>query len=445
MLRGSRLRALLIAVACLASVVLYAQQRFTSSTSLLTFDVSVLDRDGNPVAGLTPADFAVTLNKEAQPVRTMVFLATQRRNAIETVPVTSSGVSTATSVVPTAGSEPDPKLLVVMLDDMSIYPTDSKGLFVAAERFIETIPARDWVGVSSTSGRISVNPSLDRTDVVAKLRRAFGAMNDPRRDTRPFVGLIDALEADSSGATLLELIKTSCGADNSKNLAQLLAENPCASEIERKVRSNATFARLATRNQLDNYTAVINAMAAAPGVKQLVILTGGVALRPADSLDFVPVAKAAAAAGVQITMLMEEPDPDAGMQAPGPWAKDQQRLLQQAQTLAEMSGGQFFRVIGQADRFYQRVLTSASSIYRLGIDLPKTAPPDGNYRVTVTVKRPGVTVLASRYAVPLSVTATPAEPRPAPEPAAPPAVAPTPTVKACTVERIKFLQLLCQS
>jgi hypothetical protein len=212
---------------------------------------------------------------------------------------------------------------------------------------------------------------------------------------------MDALEADASGGSLLDLIRTSCGVSpGSKNLGQLLAESSCASEIDRKVRDNATVARISTRNQLDTYAAVIKAMASAPGVKQLVILTGGIALRPADSLDFIPTAKAAAAAGVQITMLMEDPDPDMSMQSPGEWVKDQQRMLQQAQMLAEMSGGQFFRVIGQADRFYQRVLTSASAIYRIGVDLPKSVPPDGNYRVTVTVKRPGVRVFASRYAAP---------------------------------------------
>jgi hypothetical protein len=65
-----------------------------------------------------------------------------------------------------------------------------------------------------------------------------------------------------------------------------------------------------------------------------------------------------------------------------------------------MSGGQLFPVVGQADRFYERVLRSASAIYRIGVDLPKEVPADGNYKIAVSVKRPGVRVLASRYAAP---------------------------------------------
>ncbi len=394
-----------LAVVCLAGATVLAQQKFTTTTSLLTLDVSVLDSDGNPIPDLGPDDFVVTLNNQTQPVRTMVFLATQRRSTTETVRVPSPGSPGAPQVAatPEANSEPDPKLLVILIDDMSIYPTESKGLFVAAERFIDTIPARDWVGLTSTSGRMTVNPSLDRAPLMKELKSAFGWMNDPRRDTTGSgVGFMDALDADASGAVLLDLIKRTCVINNSRTLSQLLAENECARDINRKARTNATFARVSTRNQLDTYIAKIQAMASAPGVKQLVILTGGIALRPAESRDFIPVAQAAAAAGVQITTMVEDPDPDPSLQGPAAaaWLRDQQRLLQQAQTMAEFSGGQFFRVVGQADRFYQRVLTSSSAIYRLGVDLPKGTPKDGNYKVEVTVKRRGARVFASRHAAP---------------------------------------------
>ena len=48
-----------LAMLCIVSATVIAQQRFSSTTSLLTLDVSVLDVDGNPVTGLTPDDFVV--------------------------------------------------------------------------------------------------------------------------------------------------------------------------------------------------------------------------------------------------------------------------------------------------------------------------------------------------------------------------------------------------
>ncbi|HXT69713.1 MAG TPA: VWA domain-containing protein [Vicinamibacterales bacterium] len=398
---------LFLLVACALTGALAAQQRFRSTTSLLTLDVSVLDLDGKPVTDLAPGDFVVTLNKEQQPVRALVFLATHtaKETATQAPPAGASLAATPPASMP-SGSEPDPKLIVVLVDDESIHPLDSKGLFVAAERFVDRISSRDWIGLASTSGRLNVNPSRDRAPLLAKLRRASGWMNDPRRERKPPVGFMQAQEADlGSQGALRSIFETSCGIPAGilakKNLAEILVQFDCAADVQRLARDNAAFARVNVRNQLDTYVAVIKAMAAAPGVKQLVILTGGVPLAPADSRDFVSVAEAAAAAGVQITILMEEPDEtDMSNPAARVVAKDQRAVMQQTQTLAEISGGQFFRVIGQADRFYDRVLTSASAIYRIGVDLPPGVPPDGNYKVMVTVNRPRVKVLASRYAVP---------------------------------------------
>jgi VWFA-related protein len=364
-------------------------------------DVSVLDRDGNPVTDLALEDFVVSLNGEKAPLRAMVFLATHRASATTTSGRPATGFQPTS--VPTVGvgseAEPDPRLVVLMVDDVSIYSTESKGLLVAAERFVDSIPRRDWVGLTTTSGLTTVNPSPDRTLLMTRLKRTFGQMHDPRRLSRPPVGLMEALLADESETALRDLIQRHCQLPVSMSLAQILANN-CAQEVQRRARDNAAFARNNTRNQLDTYAAVIERMAPAPGVKELVILTGGIALTPKDSLDFIPVAKAAAAAGVQITILMEEPDNVDLSQSDAPLVEDQRQMLQEAETLADMSGGQFFRVIGQADRFYQRVLVSASAIYRVGVDLPKAPPPDGRYVVKVEVNRPGVKAFASRYASP---------------------------------------------
>lgn len=412
-MRSGRVMRLALGAACVVSASLLAQQRFTSTTSLLTLDVSVLDRDGNPVADLGPTDFVVSLSGETRPVRTMVFLATRLARTKAT-----GGSDDFTPPLPSSpapanqANESDPRLFVIMVDDLSIYLTESRGLLAAAERFVHSIPPRDWVGLATTSRIGIVNPSLDRSALRAELKKVFGRMDDPRRQGLIYVGLMEALLVDNgSEASLRQLIQDRCQLPVSylsKNLGQVLSENKCASDVQRQARYTATFARTNARNQLDSYVATIKAMASAPGVKQLVLLSGGVPVAPGDSVDFIPVAKAAAAAGVQITFMVEEPD-DADLSFQGTaareLAKDQRQVIQQMETLADMSGGQFSRVIGQADRFFQRVLTSASAIYRIGVDLPKSVPPDGNYKVAVTVKRAGARVLASRYAAPPVPTA----------------------------------------
>lgn len=399
--------ALLVAALLMPGAAAPDGQQFTSTTALLVLDVSAVDANGDPVAGLRPEDLIVTLNGKTQPVRTLVFLATHAANT-NAAPRPAGADPAASPASATAGDAtigPDPRLFVVMVDDLSMDPGRSKGLLVAAERFVDSIPPRDWVGLATTSGMTAVNPSLDRAPLLATLKRTFGRMNDPRRQSQVYVGLMDALMAERSPNALREVVRSSCGMSMSlllsKNFGQILAENKCASDIDRQVRHNAAFARQNARHQLDALIAVINAMAAAPGVKQLVVLTDGLAVAPQESAAFVPLARAAAAAGVRLTMLMEEPD-DVDMSHPSAraLAQDQRQLLQQVQTLAEFSGGQFFRVIGQADRFYHRVLASAASVYRIGVEVPQETPPDGAFIVTVAARRPGVKVFASRYAAP---------------------------------------------
>lgn len=403
----------LAACAWLINPAVSAQQTFRSTTALLVLDVSVLDRDGNPVPDLQPEDLVISLNGEIAPVRTMAFLATQIVNATTTARRPGTEVqSRATPTTVGTDLQPDPKLFVLMVDDVSIYPTESKGLMVAAERFVDSVPPRDWVGLTTTSGLTTVNPSPDRTLLMTKLKRTFGQMFDPRRASRPVIGLMEALLADQSGTMLRDLIQTHCHLPSSMSETEIFI-NQCAEAVARRARANAAFARNNTRNQLDTYAAVIKRMASAPGVKELVILTGGIALTPNDSVDFIPVAKAAAAAGVQITILMEDPDQiDVSLpEGAATVVDDQRRMVQEAETLADMSGGQFFRVIGQADRFYQRILRSASSIYRIGVDLPQTPPKGDQYTLKVVVKRPGVKAFASRYASPpvAPVSLTPEE------------------------------------
>jgi VWFA-related protein len=402
-----------LALATLLNVVLgfgAAGQQFKSTTVLLTMDVSVFDRDGRPVSDLAVDDFTVRINGVAAPVRTMILASAAGREG-QTLNLNRSESAQTKNIA--RGSvnglsigERDPQLLVILVDDSSLYPTDSKGLFVAAERFVTTVPEHDWIGLVSTSGRLNAKPSVDRGPLLEQLRRAFGWMSDPRRESPLFVGFMDALEAEQgSQGALRNMFESACGLTPklmaSMTTAAILSQYKCASDAQRQARSNAVFARANARNQLETYIAVIEAMASAPGVKQLVVLTGGIPLRPADSADFVPIAKAAAAAGVQMSILMEEPDDsDIGNPRAKGYARDQRQMMRQAQALAEVSGGQFFRVIGQADRFYQRVLASASGIYRIGIDLPDEVPPDDEYKVEVSVNRPRVRVLASRYAAP---------------------------------------------
>src|SRR5687767_11397030 len=140
------------------------QQRptFTTSTTLLTLDVTALDRDGKPVAGLQPGDFEVKIDGSIQPVQTLAFI----QNTVD-VPATSAaepllpGVSARRTAV-NASLPSQSRVFVVVVDDLSFEAGAGKGLFVSAEAFVSQLPASDFVGFALTSGSGSINPTRDR-------------------------------------------------------------------------------------------------------------------------------------------------------------------------------------------------------------------------------------------------------------------------------------------
>ena len=70
--------------------------------------------------------------------------------------------------------------------------------------------------------------------------------------------------------------------------------------------------------------------------------------------------------------------------------EDNLLLVAGAQTMTDMVGGTFYRVIGNADVPFDKVLTVSSAVYRLGVELPAGAPAGKDLQVAVSVKRTGL-------------------------------------------------------
>jgi hypothetical protein len=151
---------------------------------------------------------------------------------------------------------------------------------------------------------------------------------------------------------------------------------------------------------------MINALRVVPGLKQLVILTDGMALasHPDSSVLLDPLARAAAAAGVQLSVLSNEPEGvDLSQNSDSLHGTDklaeERALRSSVQTIAEMTGGTYYNVIGLADPTLARVALASSALYQLGVSPADGVTPGRDYTLAVRVNRPGVTVRANRRAV----------------------------------------------
>jgi VWFA-related protein len=419
---------------------------FRSAVTLVTVDVSVLDRDGKPVPGLAAGDFEVKLNGKVRPVKVLSFvqaageLAPTAAAVVPKLAAAPEGVRqgrqtvTNEGVVAAAIKAGEDRVFVLLIDDLSFEPLRGKALFQAAKTFVDGLPAVDLVGIATTSGSAAVNPTADRSRIREVLAKAAGEGGSPQsltpvgapasetaeHDADGSVGVHQAIEIDDGNFEELKVaIARACfNGDRSTVDAQVLdviiATNNCAGQVNRQARTIASRTRQTTRRQVSAYVSVIEAMRAATGLKHLVLLSDGLAVgRRADQLT--PVARAAAAAGVQVSVLMEERDlslTDAGRHQGAPAAQaqtdtgapqrrieDNKMFLAGGQLAAEMAGGQFYRIIGQPDTFFARVRNASAAVYRLGVEPPPDVDPSRITSVEAKVGRRGLTVLANRHGV----------------------------------------------
>ena len=414
------------------------QPTFKGGVTLVTVDVTVLDKDGNPVRDLKPEDFEIKLNNKVQSVKSLAFVQPEGvtppapGGAASPATPPASQRETATNSTP-KGEE---RVFVILVDDLSFAPVRGKRLFSAATKFLDNLPPTDIVGFATASGVGAVNPTRDRAPITAALTTVVGQFQDPRdlrvsgpnlgkdpRNDAPDgpVGIADALEIDRGNpAVLKEVIARECfnGSTevfNGAIVEAIIAEYQCAGDVASEARRTAAMTRNTTARQLEAYLQVIKAMSRVGGIKHLVLLSDGLGITLVTD-EMGPVSKAAASAGVQISVLAEEPDINLGDAARGvprggavpqtstgiaeTRRNDDRMLMQGIQTVADVTGGIFHRVIGDPDPFFRRVAAAASGVYRLGVDPPGGSAPGKDFAVAARVKRAGnYTILANRRAV----------------------------------------------
>ena len=143
-------------VSSLAVSIVFAQTQsaprnsraFRSGTRLIVQTVSVKDKDGRAVEGLTPADFVVTEDGEPQTVSFVEFQRLPDRPADARAatpapqPPASVSVPSPTQgqiVIPPPGDTRyrDARLLVLYFDLTAMPPADQIRAYAAAQRFID--------------------------------------------------------------------------------------------------------------------------------------------------------------------------------------------------------------------------------------------------------------------------------------------------------------------
>ena len=398
-------RVLWLVGVCLGGAVALAQQAsqqpvFRGGVDLVTLDVTVVDKDGQPIRGLKAEDFVVTLEKQTRPVRALDFLEFGSAIASSAEARQTTNQVNAAQPVRRGG-----RVIVLLFDDLSYTPGPGKQMLVSAERMLGTFDPDDLIGITTTSGLgPTVNPTRDRAAVVAALhdKKMIGRNGDI---TAPFfIGIDEAIEINRGFPqdTLSKVAARECPEAN-------MALDPCTAMISGTAKAYAQQVTHTTAMQLEMFQKLMELLKAAPTPKVVITMSRGVAIGTEPDLQrqLEPLGRAAAENGVQFYALSEIADDvdmrDTSFQRTDARREEGKFLNTGAQTVAENAGGEAFLVVGTPDRFFKRIEAETSGSYRLGIEAPVLTDKRRYLATKVSVNHPGATVRVNREALMASI------------------------------------------
>lgn len=428
---------------------------FRVAIDLIPVEVQVVDRTGQPVAGLTADQFEVTINGRKRRVASATLIDLRTSSSTSNASVMSGAAAAAMSVgnMPEETVGPPPRVFVLAVDVASFDEATGRPVIRAAADFVKQLAPSAEVGLFTYPIGPKVDPTTDRDAVVRALDTIIA-----RRETPP-PGRFNLSPTD--------LVELSIGVTHPRNeqLADKLCPNrrdpadTCMLELDAQVRNDVMFYEGVAHASISTLDRLMAELGSVPERKTLVLVSGGIisadspGYRPDNHLLGIEAGRTAARANVSVysinldQMWMKSNSAESGR------ALSSQTMLRDSNItgkwldeLAGGSGGSYLRVsAGNGASAFDRVLRETSAYYLLGVE-PAAAERDGRpYEMRVKVNVPGVNVQGRSWVVipkpgeaearaaarrtasaPTSASALPSS-VPAPSAAVPP---PPPAVKA---------------
>jgi VWFA-related protein len=395
-------------------------QRFPGEVDLVMVDVVVTDKKGNPVTGLTQADFTV----EEEGVRQMV-------SSFEAVnlPAAPSGAAGPRARVST-NTQPrlhSSRTFLILFDDVHLLPEDAAQAKGAVAAFLrEGVREGDYVSLLASSGETWWNTRMEggRSDLLAVLARLEGRrMPDMRMDR---LSDWEAMRVAQYNDTLvaervyrryqtLQLTKDAAFPTNRVEQTRSTREEENelyfrgVNELMVETRAAETYRLVRDRGNraLATLKRALESLVSARGRKALVLVSDGFILdhsldgfrdavqsarRSNVTIYFVDTRGLKGLGGVYGANLVEA----AVRRDVGAALADLTQEAAGAEHLANDTGGFSIHSTNDLAGGIQRIARESLSYYLLGYD-PSARPRDGRYRrIKVSTRLKDVTVRARR-------------------------------------------------
>ncbi|HEU4926664.1 MAG TPA: VWA domain-containing protein [Vicinamibacterales bacterium] len=398
-------------------------QRIRVTVEVVPVDVQVLDRTGQPVAGLGPEKFTVTINGK-------------RRRVISAEQIRSDANDEGTGPASGSPASTTPKRVIMLaVDCISFDATASREVIQSVAAFVKGLQPDDYVGLSAYPNGAEIAPTVDHATVLRALANIIGQRDGPglgQFNLRPSE-IVDASRDIplGGGDTLDAVVARECGFEGGgPNCRTMLINEITSAALYYEGQSTASLGML--RN-------LVTRMQAYPGRKTVILVSGGIIAsdtpggRPDLGSLGMQVGREAARANTAIYALFLDTslydqfgaETRRGERTAGNKGRDRAILARWLEQFTGSAGGALFTVsVGNASPALARIQTELSSYYLLGVE-PADEDRDGRtHEVAVKTTQSNVTVRGRRWvmipvrgaAVPAPVASTPATPS-APVPA----------------------------
>jgi VWFA-related protein len=378
------------------------QPVFKSGVDLIAVDVSIVDKNGNPIPGVRPDQFDVTIDGKPRRVVSAEFIEFTSRDkpgqALPEPPLATRRLfSSNEQTAPTAAQG---RLIYLAVDQGSFKPLAARGAMEAARRFIDRLQPADRVGfVAFPAPGPSVPATAHHEDARAATAQIVGRATPFRADgLDKNVSLGEALDIRAGDAlTTQKVLARECsGLGGSKDPA-------CELEVRNTARSIGTNAEIQAQRSLAGMEAVVRSLAQIRERKTLVLISAGLPVsdRAGMDLQLLPfmtsLGREAAAANLNFFVLHIDSgflDAFSAEQRTISDTLDRDLSIMSGglETIAGSSGGSLVRIVAGADFAFDRVQRETSAAYLLGVE-PLEGDRDGKlHRISVKVRIPGAEV-----------------------------------------------------
>ena len=353
-----------------------AAPRFRAGAEVIAIDVTVVDRDGNPVADLAADDFAVTVEGKPRSIQSAQFLRSDR-----TPPAARPDESSNTGAA-------SGRLLLIAIDDLTLE-SGSRAVVEAAGALLDHLGPGDLAGVARVPEGGGVPFTTDRARVIDELKRLRPAT---ARTLGSEVSLYISEAVDFDQFQRVQwpaAVQRECG-DESGAMFRM-----CVLKLEQTARILLNDESMRTTALIQALERLMKSLAPTGQPITLVLISGSmvIARDPAALTGL-----AAACAEARVTLHVVQPAPPAvAMTArgfPADPLTDSQMRSDGLEQMAAQARGAFHRAVSDGASLFEQLGRELSGYYLLGIEPAAEDRRQPRRRVDVKVRRPGVTVRA---------------------------------------------------